>query len=50
MISTGLPFTLVLIVASFSVIKGVNTAFIKKEELKRQQLYEDVIRYSEEKQ
>jgi len=42
-ISTGLPFTFILIVASFSMIKGIRSEYIK-EEIKRERFFEDNIR------
>lgn len=44
-ISTGLPFTFILIVASISTIMGISKAAKKRDEFIRNKLFEDVKEY-----
>ncbi len=46
-ISTGLPFTFILIIASFSMVKGIRSEYVQEEKIKRKQLFEDAIEYNE---
>lgn len=48
-ISTGLPFTFILIIASFSMVKGIRSEYVQEEKIKRKQLFEDAIEYNENK-
>lgn len=46
-ISTGLPFTFILIIASFSMVKGIRSEYVQEGNIKRKQLFEDAIEYNE---